>query len=134
MQDVYDGLRDMNVSDARIHAEALGPSSLTRREDAGASKAEAAPIATESVPVIFAGSNKGARWEPESGTLLELAEARGIDAPFSCRSGNCGMCAVKLFKGKVAYPSTPNADIPEGEVLTCSAIPHRDADRLEIEL
>ena len=134
MQDVYNGLRDMNVSDARIHAEAFGPSSLTRREDAGASKVKAAPVATQSVPVIFAGSNKEARWEPESGNLLELAEARGIEAPYSCRSGNCGMCAVKLLKGKVAYPNTPSADIPEGEVLTCSAVPHRDVDRLEIEL
>ncbi len=134
MQDVYDGLRDMNVSDARIHAEAFGPSSLTRRADVGASEAEPAPVATESVPVIFAGSNKEARWEPASGTLLELAEARGIEAPFSCRRGSCGMCAVKLLKGKVAYPNKPSVDVPEGEVLTCSAVPHREADRLEIEL
>ena len=134
MQDVYDGLRDMNVSDARIHAEAFGPSSLTRRTDAAAVEAEPAPVATESVPVIFTGAGKEARWEPESGTLLELAEARGVEAPFSCRSGSCGSCAVKLLKGKVAYPTKPTADIPEGEVLTCSAVPHRDVDRLEIEL
>lgn len=134
MQDVYDGLRDMNVSDARIHAEAFGPSSLTRRADAAAMEAVPAPVATTSVPVIFAGSNKEARWEPESGTLLELAEARGIEAPFSCRSGSCGSCATKLLKGKVAYPTKPTAEIPDDEVLTCSAVPHRDVDRLEIEL
>ena len=134
MQDVYDGLRDMNVPDTRIHAEAFGPSSLTRRADAAAVEAEPAPVATESVPVIFTGAGKEARWEPESGTLLELAEARGVEAPFSCRSGSCGSCAVKLLKGKVAYPTKPTADIPEGEVLTCSAVPHRDVDRLEIEL
>ena len=134
MQDVYDGLRDMDVSDARIHAEAFGPSSLTRTPDLGSRVGEPAPVATSSVPVIFAQSNKEARWEPESGTLLELAEARGVDAPFSCRSGNCGMCAVKLLKGKVAYPTKPTADVAEGEILTCSAVPHRDVDRLEIEL
>jgi len=134
MQNIYDGLRDMDVSDARIYAEAFGPSSLTRRGDAGVTEAEPAPIATASVPVIFTGSNKEARWEPECGTLLELAETRGIEAPFSCRSGNCGMCAVKLLKGKVAYPNTPTADIAEGDILTCSAVPHRDVDRLEIAL
>jgi ferredoxin-NADP reductase/predicted pyridoxine 5'-phosphate oxidase superfamily flavin-nucleotide-binding protein len=135
MQDVYDGLRDMDVSDARIHAEAFGPSALSRRSDEGAKvEAEPAPVATTSVPVIFTGSSKEARWEPESGTLLELAEARGVEAPFSCRSGNCGMCAAKLIKGKVAYPAKPTAEIADGEILTCSAVPHRDVDRLEIEL
>jgi ferredoxin-NADP reductase/predicted pyridoxine 5'-phosphate oxidase superfamily flavin-nucleotide-binding protein len=32
-QALYDGLRDLNVADARIHAEAFGPSTLTRRTD-----------------------------------------------------------------------------------------------------
>ncbi|EAQ27675.1 Pyridoxamine 5'-phosphate oxidase-like, FMN-binding [Erythrobacter sp. NAP1] len=134
MQGVYDGLRDMNVSDARIHAEAFGPSSLIRRPDEGVAVTEVVPAATESVPVIFAGSNKEARWEPQGGTLLELAEARGIEAPFSCRRGTCGMCAVKLLKGKVAYTNKPSVEVAEGEVLTCSAVPHRDVDKLEIEL
>lgn len=134
MQAIYDGLRDMNVSDVRVHAEAFGPSSLTRRPDEGASPVEEIPAATESVPVIFAGSNKEARWEPGEGTLLELAEARGIEAPFSCRRGTCGMCAAKLIKGKVAYTNKPSIDVPEGEVLVCSAVPHKDSEALEIEL
>ena len=135
MQDIYDGLRDMNVSDARIHAEAFGPSSLTRRTSARVdAEPETALIAKKSVPVLFTKSNKEARWEPDSGTLLELAEARGIKAPFSCRSGNCGLCAVKLLKGQIAYPSEPAAQQEKGELLTCSALPHRDTERLEIEL
>ena len=69
-----------------------------------------------------------------AGTLLELAEARGIDAPYSCRRGTCGMCAAKLISGKVAYTNKPSVDVPEGEVLVCSAVPHRDSEKLEIEL
>ena len=134
MQATYDDLRDMTVPDARIHAEAFGPSSLTRRPDESAKPPEDIPVATKSVPVIFAGSNKEARWEPESGTLLELAEARGIEAPFSCRRGTCGMCAAKLIDGTVAYTNNPSIDVADGEVLVCSAVPHRSTNRLEIEL
>lgn len=134
MQAMYDGLRDLNVADARIHAEAFGPSSLTRRADVGAASLPQEKPATESVPVIFTASAKEARWEPGQQTLLELAEARGIDASFSCRAGNCGMCAAKLLKGRVAYTNTPSADIPEGHVLVCSAVPAADSEPLEIEL
>ena len=33
MQSIHDGLRGLNVADARIHAEAFGPASLLRRAD-----------------------------------------------------------------------------------------------------
>lgn len=32
-QDLYDGLRELNISDSRLHAETFGPSSLKRRPD-----------------------------------------------------------------------------------------------------
>ena len=35
MQGLYDGLRGLNIADARIHAEAFGPASLHRRPDRG---------------------------------------------------------------------------------------------------
>ena len=34
MQSIHDGLRDLNVADTRIHAEAFGPASFLRRPDA----------------------------------------------------------------------------------------------------
>ncbi|WP_240648289.1 pyridoxamine 5'-phosphate oxidase family protein [Pararobbsia silviterrae] len=36
MQSVYDGLRALNISDARLHAEAFGPSGLVRDDDRAA--------------------------------------------------------------------------------------------------
>lgn len=59
-QAIYDGLRDLNVDDARIHAEAFGPSTLKRRTDGQA--VVQPPAATEPVPVYFAASSKEARW------------------------------------------------------------------------
>lgn len=131
MQSSYDGLRAMGVSDDRVHAEAFGPSSLER--DGEAQAPHAAPAASESVTVAFTASGKEARWEPGSGTLLELAEARGLAPEFSCRSGTCGTCAVRLARGTVTYPGGIAASSGKHEVLLCSAMPAEGTEPLEIE-
>lgn len=122
-QGIYDGLRDYNVQDDRIHAEAFGPSSLVRR----LSEASAAPVrespSTRSVPVMFTETGKEARWQPDSGTLLELAEARGLEPEYSCREGTCGTCKTKLLAGAVTYFKEPSLKILDDEVLICCAVP-----------
>ncbi|PPJ48987.1 FAD-binding oxidoreductase [Rhizobium sp. KAs_5_22] len=122
-QSLYDGLRGYNIADGRIHAEAFGPSSLRRRLDAGLAAPARRPSSTKPVPVAFMGSLKEARWTPKSGTLLELAEARGLEPEFSCREGSCGTCRTKLTKGAVTYIKEPTAAIADGEVLLCLAVP-----------
>ncbi|WP_313431750.1 pyridoxamine 5'-phosphate oxidase family protein, partial [Pseudomonas sp.] len=84
-QDLYEGLRGVHVPDARIHAEAFGPSTLRRHGDDQRPTLQQPPAASEPVPVYFASSAKEARWAPGAGTLLELAEARGLSPEFSCR-------------------------------------------------
>lgn len=124
-QSIYDGLRDLNIDDGRIHAEAFGPSSLVRREDAGATVVQLDPPAVAPVKVIFTETAKEARWQPGSGSLLELAEARGLEPEFSCREGSCGTCKVKLLAGKITYAKRPSAAVADDEVLICSAVPAR---------
>ncbi|EPJ8757910.1 hypothetical protein PPUJ13061_57880 [Pseudomonas putida] len=122
-QDLYEGLRTVHVPDARIHAEAFGPSTLRRHTEAGQPTLQQPPAASEPVPVYFAASAKEARWAPGSGTLLELAEARGLAPEFSCRGGSCGTCKTRLVSGQVHYPNPP-AELPEaGSVLICCAVP-----------
>lgn len=122
-QALYEGLRGVHVPDARIHAEAFGPSTLRRHTDDGRPTVQQLPAANEPVPVYFAASAKEARWTPGSGTLLELAEARGLAPEFSCRGGSCGTCKTKLVSGQVHYPNLP-AELPEaGSVLICCAVP-----------
>jgi hypothetical protein len=77
----------------------------------------------EPVPVAFLDSSKEARWTPESGTLLELAEARGLSPAFSCRAGTCGTCKTKLLAGAVTYAKEPSTPVAGDEVLICSATP-----------
>lgn len=96
-----------------------------RREDAGVTVAQLDPPAAEPVKVIFAETAKEARWQPESGSLLELAETRGLEPEFSCREGSCGTCKVKLLAGKITYAKRPSAAVADDEVLICSAVPAR---------
>lgn len=122
-QDLYEGLRGVHVPDMRIHAEAFGPSTLRRHTESGQPALQQPPPASEPVPVYFANSAKEARWTPGSGTLLELAERRGLAPEFSCRGGSCGTCKTRLVSGQVHYPNPP-AELPEqGTVLICCAVP-----------
>ena len=123
MQDLYDGLRGYHVADERIHAEAFGPAALIRSAAAPPPGRPQRVPAIRPVAVSFLESLKEARWTPESGTLLELAEERGLAPEFSCRSGTCGTCRTRLVQGAVAYLKHPEAPVGEGEVLICCAVP-----------
>ena len=128
-QALYDGLRGLNVADGRIHAEAFGPSSLTRTADAAAPAAAPLPApSTKAVPVAFMDSLKEARWTPSSGTLLDLAEARGLSPDYSCREGSCGTCKTRLLHGAVTHIRPPGVSLAEDEVLICSAVPAEQPD------
>jgi hypothetical protein len=137
-QALYDGLQSYNIADNRIHAEAFGPSSLVRKSDVGTAAPPRLPASTEPVPVAFTTSLKEARWTPESGTLLELAEARGLSPAFSCRAGSCGSCRTKLLAGDVTYVKEPTAEVADDEVLICRAVPAKSEgdgeDRIQLAL
>ena len=123
MQSIYDGLRSYSVSDTRVHAEAFGPSSLIRQSEVSVAPPDRLAPSDKSVPIVFMDALKEARWEPGSGNLLELAEARGLDPEFSCRQGSCGTCRTKLLAGVVTYVKAPTANVADDEILICCAVP-----------
>ncbi|OEZ97355.1 pyridoxamine 5'-phosphate oxidase family protein [Duganella sp. HH101] len=132
MQQMYDGLRGLNVADQRIRFEAFGPASMRRNAaladsvipPAGAAKtAPARARDAQHAPVRFARSGMSALWDGSAANLLELAESKGVVAEASCRSGQCGACAVGLLTGEVEYTRQCSADIAPGQVLLCSTIP-----------
>jgi hypothetical protein len=128
MQSLYAALRDLGVPDARIHAEAFGPAGL-QREGAEALP----PIATQPVPVLFSVSGKEARWTPGSGSLLDLAEARGLSPSHACRQGMCGSCRHPLGAGRVTYAERPASPIAADDVLLCQAVPADGSGPIVIE-
>ncbi|QKS28931.1 MAG: pyridoxamine 5'-phosphate oxidase family protein [Candidatus Accumulibacter similis] len=124
-QDLYDGLRAMQIADERIHVEQFGPSSLRRRvtEAVTETPRPTLPAAETSVAVVFARSAKEARWQPGGGSLLELAEARGLTPEFSCRGGSCGTCKTRVIAGQVSYTSLPAVALGTDEILICCSVP-----------
>lgn len=137
MQAMYDGLRKLNVGDARIRFEAFGPASVRRNATASSSDAQAQPVQpalVEPVTVRFERSGVEATWDGAHGSLLELAEASGVEAPSGCRSGLCGSCAVGKTAGEVSYTRTCGTQPEAGQVLLCSTAPRAGAGPLTLAL
>lgn len=134
MQQLHAGLRALDVAENRIHAETFGPSSLKRDDSAETTPPAAiAPAATGPTRVIFTESAKEARWKPGDGSLLELAEQRGLSPAYGCRAGSCGDCRTKIIKGAVSYLAAPSFPVENGEALICSSVPAEGGD-LHLEI
>lgn len=73
--------------------------------------------------VSFKRSGRVVEWRPQSGTVLDLAEAAGIDVPSSCRIGLCGTCLTRILDGKVEHVGQTGVDPDDAEALVCSALP-----------
>ncbi|GAK73277.1 2Fe-2S iron-sulfur cluster binding domain-containing protein [Agrobacterium rubi] len=134
MQSMYDGLRTLNIADGRIHAEAFGPSGLKRDHAVHVSTKPGKPAASVPTPVVFTQSSNQAQWEPDGGSLLELAEQSGLSPPYGCRAGNCGDCRTKIVKGDVSYLSEPGYAVADGEALICCSVPAQGEEGLQLEL
>lgn len=128
MQQLYDGLRGLNVADERIRFEAFGPASVRRTGAAAAVATSVAPVT-----VTFKRSGVSATWDGH-GSLLDLAEAQGLPAESGCRSGLCGSCAVGLRTGEVAYTRECGARPAAGQVLMCSTVPRAGVGSITLDL
>lgn len=69
------------------------------------------------------------RW-PRNAKLLDVLLDKGLDAPFSCREGHCGACAVLKKSGDVEMDVNDvleQQDLDEGLILGCQARPRSDS-------
>ena len=125
-------MRRLDVRDERVHAEAFGPGSLNRSPDESAGAEPLLPAAKVPVPIMFVASGTVTSWTPEAGSLLDLAETRGLSHEFSCRKGHCGTCRTRILKGAVTYAKSPSYKVRDGEALICIAVPAAtDAGQVE---
>lgn len=109
MAAVTTALRELGVPAAAIHTEAFVA-------------AAAPPVDAVGGDVAFARSGKRA-----SGlTVLDAAEACGVDLPYECRSGICGQCKTKVVRGEVklgAVSALTARERADGFILACQAHP-----------
>ena len=127
-------LAQLGVPEAQIHTEAFGPASLPVEPVAVVEPVEA-PIAASATPVssrttqvadttiTFSISGVSAAL-PADQTVLEAAEGAGVEIPYACRSGECGVCVTKLLDGEVSMAVETGLaaqDKADGYILACQA-------------
>jgi 3-ketosteroid 9alpha-monooxygenase subunit B len=79
--------------------------------------------------VTLDGERHEVRW-PRNAKLLDVLLDKGLDAPFSCREGHCGACAVLKKSGDVEMEINDvleQQDLDEGLILGCQARPQSDS-------
>ena len=79
--------------------------------------------------VTLDGNTHEVRW-PRNAKLLDVLLDKGLDAPFSCREGHCGACAVLMKSGDVdmhVNDVLEQSDLDEGLILACQAHPQSDS-------
>ncbi len=111
-------LTELGVPSSEIKFEAFG---TVKRKPGARDKEE--PVLGEAPLVTFSLSSKSGPLAAGS-TILEAAEAIGVDIDNACRSGTCGSCKVPLKSGSVTM-EVEDALSPEekdaGMILACQA-------------
>ncbi|MEE6164102.1 MULTISPECIES: ferredoxin--NADP reductase [unclassified Mycolicibacterium] len=126
-----EALRQAGVPDERIHIEVFksldsDPFARVVIPDDDGADADQGPA---TAIVTLDGTTHEIRW-PRSAKLLDVLLDKGLDAPFSCREGHCGACAVLKKSGDVEMEVNDvlePSDLEEGLILGCQATPVSDS-------
>ncbi|MCV7173914.1 ferredoxin--NADP reductase [Mycobacterium manitobense] len=121
-------LRSAGAADNRIHLEVFkslesDPFAAVVIEEDDSDEGPATAVVT------LDGATHEVTW-PRKAKLLDVLLDKGLDAPFSCREGHCGACAVLKKSGDVEMPINDvleQSDLDEGLILGCQALPRSES-------
>jgi 3-ketosteroid 9alpha-monooxygenase subunit B len=122
-----EALEALNVPAQQVHIEVFrsldtDPFAAVKIEDTGDE-----PPATAIVELD--GQTHTVSW-PRGAKLLDVLLDAGLDAPFSCREGQCGACTTTLRSGKVSMEVNDvleQQDLDDGLILACQSHPETDS-------
>ncbi|MGE2690250.1 2Fe-2S iron-sulfur cluster-binding protein [Mycolicibacterium pulveris] len=126
-----EALKNVGADDGRIHIEVFKSLEsdpfkavvVDYSEDDDSDEGPATAIVT------LDGETHEVSW-PRNAKLLDVLLDKGLDAPFSCREGHCGACAVLKKDGEVEMEVNDvleQSDLDEGLILGCQAKPRSDS-------
>lgn len=124
-------LRRIGLAETRIHRELFTPSSRRSPTNARRAPLSAVPKAVNTpkaaVTVIADGIERVLQVPIQQGeSVLEVALAAGIDAPFACKAGVCCTCRAQVLEGEVRMDANftlEEHEVRRGFVLTCQSHP-----------
>lgn len=117
-------LENLGVPSERVHVERF--SSLVTDPFVQVELDSSGPTST--VEVDLDGEQRTVAW-PRGNFLLDVLLADGLDAPYSCREGNCSACACVLVEGEIEMERNQildKRDLADGLILACQARPLTD--------
>lgn len=121
-------LGELDVPAENIHTENFGSTQKPKAKVAEKQEVHEQIANANAANVTFATSNKSTVLQPDE-TILEASERIDVDIDYSCRTGTCGECAVKLLSGNVSMEVDDGLE-PEqkeaGMILACQAIAKDD--------
>jgi ring-1,2-phenylacetyl-CoA epoxidase subunit PaaE len=107
-------------------ATASGSRSTTAASARGGEAAASAPEILATISVTMDGRRRTFPMAPNDPSVLDAAEREGLELPFSCRSGICATCRVRVLDGKVVMThniALARWEVDAGFVLCCQARP-----------
>lgn len=87
------------------------------------------------VRVELDGERRELSW-PAHRKLLDVLLEKGLDAPYSCRQGQCSACACRIVSGEVKLLHNDvldEQDLADGYALACQALPVTDEVEVSYE-
>tara|TARA_B100001146_G_C15797314_1_gene271051 strand:- start:121 stop:501 length:381 start_codon:yes stop_codon:yes gene_type:complete len=117
MQSITQDLNTWGVSDEHIFFEAFGPATVKPQV-----REESKDTASD-LTVTFSKSGETYPWDPETLSILDFAESKGVSMDAGCRIGNCNTCLTAIKEGEVRYVHDPDTVPNQGSCLTCVSVP-----------
>ncbi|MDJ0785435.1 MAG: ferredoxin--NADP reductase [Myxococcota bacterium] len=122
MDVVESALRESGVPEDRVWIERFVSPADGEAPEVALSKEEAA-AAPSRITLSLDGETREIDYDPGK-TVLEAAQAAGMDPPFACTEGYCGSCAGRVEEGRVVMTANDvftQDEVARGHVLTCQA-------------
>lgn len=124
-----EALRALGMPDQQVHIEVFRSLDTDPFAAVELEEPEEGAEAPATAVVTLDGTTHELSW-PRNAKLLDVLLNKGLDAPFSCREGHCGACAVLKKSGEVSMEINDvlePSDLEEGLILGCQALPASDS-------
>lgn len=123
MEVVEAGLQQRGIDPGRLFIERFALSDAAPLRQAQGEREET----SKTEAIVFSLNGHKRRIAYQSGdSILDSARRAGLKPPFNCQTGSCGTCMAHLDEGQATMRvnnALSAAELDEGWILTCQAIP-----------